>query len=113
MTHPLSTANLLALAATASTEPDHHHVEAAYQAAQAIDLLTDDGSTRPDFDYDLAADVAALRMALAAASSLAGRLAEHDHPALPDFLHRIVGHYASNFDAFLADQERNADALTP
>ena len=82
MTHPLATANLLALAATASTEPDHHHVEAAYQAAQAIDLLTDDGSTGPDFDYDLAADVAALRMALAAALSLAGRLAEHDHPAL-------------------------------
>lgn len=117
MTHPLSTANLLALAATASTEPDLHHVDAAYHAAQALALLgEEDGQVPEDFDYDLAANVAALRMALASAAVLARKLYDHDHPALPDFLYRIAGHYVRSFEALMADIEHNADLaalLTP
>lgn len=116
MTHPLSTANLLALAATASDEPDHHHVTAAYHAARAHALICSDadGYTLPDADCDLAADVAALEMAHAAAASLARRLYDRtqDRPELADWLFRITCHYVRAGENLAGDLEHTADALT-
>ena len=117
-THPLSTARLIERAATASDEPDHHHVTAAYHAQRVHYLLADrDGCTTEDFDYDLAADVAALEMAHAAAASLARRLYDRsDDPRIATFLYGISTHYAGQLDYLLADLERNTDHaahLTP
>lgn len=111
-THPLSTARLLERAATASTEPDHHHVEAAYQAAQALAMFPDPLDMTEELENQ-AADVAALRMALAACSTLARRI--YDHPAngapeaLADFLYRILAHYVGDFETIMADLEQLAD----
>ena len=109
-THPLATARLLERAATASTEPDHHHVEAAYQAAQACALLPDNALEWSDTDIETAADIAALRMALASAATLARRLYDNATiPDLPDFLYKIAGHYVGQLEALMADLEQLAD----
>ena len=110
MTHPLSTARLIERAATGNdTDPDYHHVEVAYRIARATAIVPADD----DHTAEMAADVAALDLALATCAALARRI--YDHPAnggpaeLSDWLYRILGHYAADFDRIMGDLERLAD----
>lgn len=106
MSQPLSTPRLIERAATASTEPDRHHVATRYHAERALRLVG-------PHDHDLAADVAALEMAHAAASVLARRLRDSTDPRVGDFLYDISTHYARQLENLLADMERTADTVTP
>lgn len=98
---------LIERAATASDEPDAHHVAAAYHGARGLGIAGEVD------DYNHAADVAALDMALATAAVLARRI--YDHPAnggrpeLAEWLHRIMAHYADDFGRIVGDLERLAD----
>lgn len=113
MTHPLSTQALMERAATASNEPDLHHVEAAYRSARALALLTEDDCTGPDFDFELAADVAALEMALASSVALARRLYDRPEPEILPWLRRISDHYATQLAHLLRDIDHPAVPVTP
>lgn len=112
--HPLSTQQLIERAATATNEPDHHHVEAAYRAARAVTLLTDDDSIAgwTETDYDHAANVAALEMALASAACLARRLYDNGPERIYDHLHRLLAHHVRGYEAVMDDLERHAE-LSP